>query len=115
MDIRLFYEFIEITPRQILIEGCIKGQSQQLEDAKLFLKIRDANISLETFLAMPLEKEYFGFRFCIKRDRLPEKADLQVGCHLQNTDIIFKQILFGKFFPLAISFRTAIFMKVGFC
>ena len=113
LDIRLFYEFIEITPRQILIEGCIKGQSQQLEDAKLFLKIRDANISLETFLAMPLEKEYFGFRFCIKRDRLPEKADLQVGCHLQNTDIIFKQILFGKFFPLSNQFQNSYLYEGG--
>lgn len=36
LNIQLFYEFIEITPRQISIEGCIKGQSQQLENAKLF-------------------------------------------------------------------------------
>lgn len=113
LNIQLFYEFIEITPRQISIEGCIKGQSQQLENAKLFLKIRDANISLEAFSAMPLEREQFRFRFCIRRERLPEKADLQVGYHLQNTDMIFKQIWFGKFFPLSNQLQNSYLYEGG--
>lgn len=112
-NIRLFYEFIEITPKQILIEGCIKGQSQQLEDAKLFLNLRDTNISLEALLAMPLEREQFRFRFCIERDLLPEQADLQVCCHLQNTDIIFQQIWFGKFFPLSNQLQNSYLYESG--
>lgn len=112
-NLQLFYEFIEITARQILIEGCMKGQSQQLEHAKLFLKIKNTNISLEAFSTMPLEREHFRFRFCIERDRLPEKADLQMCCHLQNTDIIFQQIWFGKFFPLSNQLQNSYLYESG--
>ena len=112
-SIRLFYEFIEILPRQILIEGCVKGDLQQCVNAKLILKARNGNISLEALWITPLEQEHLRFRFCMERDILPEKAELQAYWHCQNTNILIKHIWFGKFFPL--SLRTVIYMRMGFC
>ncbi len=113
LGVRVFYEFVEIMPRQILIEGCIKGDLQQFSDINLILKVRNIDICLEALRATSLEREQFRFRFCIKRDLLPEKADLQVCCRLQNTDITLQQIWFGKFFPLTNQFKSSYLYEAG--
>lgn len=113
LGVRVFYEFVEIMPRQILIEGCIKGDLQQFSDINLILKVRNTDICLEALRATSLEREQFRFRFCIKRDLLPEKADLQVCCRLQNTDITLQQIWFGKFFPLTNQLKSSYLYEAG--
>ena len=112
-SIRLFYEFIEILPRQILIEGCVKGDLQQCVNAKLILKARNENISLEALWITPLKQEHLRFRFCMERDILPEKAELQAYWHCQNTNILIKHIWFGKFFPLSNQLKSSYLYENG--
>ena len=109
----MFYEFIEILPRQILIEGCVKGDLQQCVNAKLILKARNGNISLEALWITPLEQEHLRFRFCMERDILPEKAELQAYWHCQNTNILIKHIWFGKFFPLSNQLKNSYLYENG--
>ena len=108
----MVFEFANIFPEEVVIEGYVR-YFIELDDIEIVFKEKNEEILIE-YKAEILEREEKqtlcmdeviteakGFRFRIKRDELPESSELILCLRYKGTDIICRNIVFGKFFPLS--------------
>lgn len=120
-NIRLFCEFIEFTPRYIIIEGTIKSDIE-IAESEIVLKAVGLNTSIVEYEAELKNQEIEGyledekvvnFRFHIKRSELPNKIKFQFFRYSQEGEIAIKYIWFGKFFPLTNQLKSSYLYEDG--
>lgn len=120
-----FFEFIEITPEEIIIEGFVKCYPE-LSNIEIILKNnQEADFSIEyksetfdrdekcSFCMDEKIIEARGFRFIIKRNELPEEMELHLYQRYQDHNIECKSVWFGKFFPLSKELKNSYFYEDG--
>lgn len=121
----MFFEFINITSEKIEINGHVRYFTE-LEDIEVILKSKVGNgeqIEFNATLFEREEKNTFGldmiitkakgFEFCISRDDMPDDIELQLYLRYKEHDIECKNIMFGKFFPLAKQLKNSYFYHEG--
>lgn len=120
----MIFEFAEILPREILIEGYIRYFAE-LDNIEVILKEKDAETSIE-FQAELIEREEKqtlcmdkvitkakGFKFRICRDEIPDSLNLLLYIRYQGNDIKCNNVLFGKFFPISTKLKNSYLYQEG--
>ncbi len=119
------YEFIEIQPKAIVIEGYVR-YFKELDDVEIVLKMEETEeeCSPIEYIAEVFDRnekcslclnevitEAKGFRFNIKKEDLLECVKLFLCLRYQENEIVMREVLFGKFFPLANQLRKSYFFQ----
>ncbi len=119
----VYYEFITVTEREIILEGHLR-YAAELERVEVFFKGNNSkNLTFQAELFDLEDKcEYCmdelvtlakRFRCTIKRETLPDETEFQICLRYQNYDIAWKYIGFGKFFPLSKQMLSSYLYKDG--
>ncbi|MBD5487698.1 MAG: glycosyltransferase [Lachnospiraceae bacterium] len=121
----MFFEFIYVYSEKIEIEGYIRCFAE-FDDIEVIFRSEseeDSFIEYKAELYDREEKSAFcmdevitrakGFRFSINRDEMPDDMELQLYLCYQDNHIICKNIMFGKFFPLAKQLKNSYFYQEG--
>lgn len=119
------YEFINITQDKVEIEGHIRYFAE-LEEIEIIIKDVNEGVALREYKAELCERETNatifmdevitrakGFRVGISRDEMSDRMELQLCLRYQGKDIIWKNISFGKFFPLATQLKNSYLYEEG--
>ncbi len=113
------YEFLDIFSSTIKIEGHIR-YFLQLDNIEVIFKLKYQGIVLEEYKAEIFEREEKctfcmdnvitqakGFRLIIEKDSMPDKGELLLCIRYRQNDVICKNIIFGKFFPLSKQLKSS--------
>lgn len=102
------FEGLTVSSDEVIFEGYVR-YFPELRDIEIVLVEKDKNIEYKAELIEREEKCTFfmgevitqakGFKFCISRNEMSEKVELQLRIRYQKHDIICKNIIFGKSFP----------------
>lgn len=107
----VYYEFLSVSEKEIVLEGYLR-YSAALEQIEVFMKGTDKKgILCEAELFEREDKREYcmdelitqakGFRCTINRENLSDKTELQICLRYEDYEIVWKNIAFGKFFPLS--------------
>ncbi len=117
-------EFADILKDEVTIEGYIRCFSE-LGSVEVLFKSVDPEIVAEYYaeLSDRNEKQTLcldevitaakGFRFRIKRNDLPEDVKLCLCLRYAGNDVVCKNIILGKFFPISTKLKNAYFYQEG--
>lgn len=118
------YESISILPDEIIIAGYSRYFSE-FDDISIILRYQKDNMFFD-YSAEHFDKEERysfcmdkvitkakGFRFSINRRELPDEIQLQLCIRYKGADIICRNIVFGKFFPLSRQMENSYFYEEG--
>lgn len=122
----MILEFADIFSDEIIIEGHARFFTE-LNDVQVILKVVDDECETGAeYTAQPLEREEkctfcmdnvitqaMGFRFHLKRDELPEETKLQLYLRYGDNDILCKNIVTGKFFPVSTKLKSSYLYQNG--
>lgn len=120
------FEFIDIYEKEINIEGHVRF-FVELDGIEVILKVmNEESDNVIEYIAELLDREEKctfcmdevitqakGFRFNIKRRELPEDTVLQLYLRYCGNDILCKNILLGKFFPVSKKLRNSYLYQNG--
>lgn len=112
-DYALFFEFIEISSREMVLEGYVKyfvepdGIGVVLKgtcEGDVFAEYKAETTPRKekcTYCMGQVVTQAIGFRIRIGRQELPDSLELRSYLRYHDHDILCENISFGKFFPLA--------------
>ncbi|MDE6947677.1 MAG: CDP-glycerol:glycerophosphate glycerophosphotransferase [Anaeroplasmataceae bacterium] len=117
-------EFADILKDEVIVEGYIRCFSE-LDSVEVIFKSSDPEIVAEYSAELfdRNEKQTLcmdevitaakGFRFRISRNDLPEEVRLCLCLRYAENDIVCKNIIFGKFFPISTKLKNTYYYQEG--
>ncbi len=122
----MIFEFADILADEIILEGYARF-FPELDDVQIILKSVDDECEMGmVYTAQLLEREEKctfcmdnvitqarGFCFHLKRDELPAETELQLYLRYEDNDILCKNIITGKFFPVSAKLKGSYLYQNG--
>lgn len=122
----MIFEFADVFADEIILEGHARF-FPEFSDIQIVLKIVDDECKMGAeYKAQLLEREEKctfcmdnvitqarGFRFCLKCDELSEETELQLFLRYGDNEILCKNIVTGKFFPVSTKLKNSYLCQNG--